>query len=284
MTDKTSSPFEIESFELPALEAKIQQLYNGYLSSRGDGNYLGCLSDVLGLRKEIINKRFVFTPQAVLHFERINKLLMDQTARLLAKTEVLYEQMKANKRTGDDFLNDFHLEACLEVGYSGEESLLKLETDENGGECDYPSMAEIFSFTPSLFCKPLLRFHLHDPDAVHCPFNIEELLHDVQYWENWDNDKNCEQQWLLRIPELEHIPFICNVLRGLVVHSNYSLSDILRINDIRCEVRVDWRNSGNSDFYTPDFQQELYKMTSNKNVPLTEEDFQKAKQKFKELS
>ena len=108
MTDKTSSPFEIESFELPALEAKIQQLYNGYLSSRGDGNFLGCLSDVLGLRKEIINKRFVFTPQAVLQFERINKKLTENSAKLLAKTALLYEQMKANKRMGDDFLDDYH--------------------------------------------------------------------------------------------------------------------------------------------------------------------------------
>ena len=244
MTDKTSSPFEIESFELPALEAKIQQLYNGYLSSRGDGNFLGCLSDVLGLRKEIINKRFVFTPQAVLQFERINKKLTENSAKLLAKTALLYEQMKANKRMGDDFLDDYHLEATLEVGYRGEASILTFETDENGGECNYSSMAEILSLMPNFYCKPLLRFHLHNPDEVHCPSNIEELLHNVQYWENWDKDKNWEEQCLLRIPELEHLPSICNALRGLVVHSNYSLSDILRINDIRSEVRVDWRNHG----------------------------------------
>ncbi len=239
-----TSPFEIESLELPALEVKIQQLYDGYLSTCGDGNYLGCLNDVLGMRKEIINKRFVFTPQAVLQFERINKLLTEKSAKLMAKTAFLYEQMKSNKRTGDDFLDDYHLEATLDVAYRGDDSILTMETDENGGECDYLSMAEIFSLMPNAVSKPLLRFHLHDPDAVQYPFNIDALLRDVQYWENWDKEKNWEEQWLLRIPELEHIPSICNVMRGLVVHSNYSLSDILRINDIRCEVRVDWRNLG----------------------------------------
>ena len=256
MTDKTSSSFEIESFELPALEVKIQQLYNSYMSIHGDSNYLGCLNDILGMRKEIINKRFVFTPQAVVQFERINKLLTEKSAKLIAKTALLYEQMKANKRTGDDFLDDYHLEATLDVAYRGEDSILTMETDENGGECDYSLMAEIFSMMPNSVSKPLLRFHLHDPDAVNCSFNVEELLHDVQYWENWDKEKNWEEQWLLRIPELEHIPSICNALRGLVVHSNYSLSDILRINDIRSEVRVDWRNHGrliNRFFLQPPF-------------------------------
>jgi len=275
--ENPTSPFEIESFELPALEAKIQQLYDGYLSNRGDGDYLGCLNDVLGLRKSILNERFVFTPQAVMHFERINKLMIEQTAKLLAKTETLYEQMKANKKAGDDFLDDFHLEATLEVGYRGEESILILEADENAGECDYNALAEIISFTPNAFCKPLRSFHLHNHET--CPFPPEEMLADNQFLGNWDTEENWDEN-LLRIPELQHIPYICYALRGLVIHSNYSFSDILRINDIRCEVSVDWRNGGNSDFYTPDFQQELYKMTSYNNVPLTGEDLEKAKTKY----
>lgn len=229
---------DLETLSLTELEDKIKLLYKIYETCKVNQqkDLLDQLDTYLAERRYRIKKGFVFTPLVVKQIERINKLLTEKSAKLMAKTAFLYEQMKANKRTGDDFLDDYHLEATLDVVYRGENSILTFEPDENAHECDYPSMAEIFSLMPNSVSKPLLRFHLHDPNTLHGPFNIDALLRDVQHWENW------EEQWLLRIPELERIPSICNALRGLVVHSNYSLSDILRINDIRCEVSVDWRN------------------------------------------
>jgi hypothetical protein len=241
--DGENSPFVIESFELPALESKIQQLYDGYHSRKSDDDYLGCLMDVLKMRKEMINQQFKSTPKVVLHFERINKLLADNTENLLSKTKQLYQQTKANQLAGDDFYDEFHIEGTVYIEFRGESSLLQIEPDENGGKCNYLSMAEILYFTPNHQCEPLLSFHLHYPE--HIPLHlINEQLNDDQFL--WKGKENCDDE-LHRIAKLHHFPYICYALRGLLVHSYYSFSDIIRINNIGCNVKIDWQNKGKQD-------------------------------------
>jgi len=277
--NKIITPFEIESFEIPALEAKIKQLHEGYMSSRGGSDYWNCLKDVLSLRKEIINESFEFTPYAVLQIERVNNLLTERTAKMLSKTKWINAQMQAEKQAGDDFLDDYHIEATLEVCFRGEESIFYLETDENAGNSDYAAIAEILSFTPDEKCKPLRSFHLHDPDSVHCPFTDEELLRDEMFVEKWNDDPSWDKA-LLDIPALSHIPYFCYAFRVLYVFSNYSLSDIIRINHVRCDVSVDWRSFGAKKTVSSELQQKIDEMTSYKNVPLTELDLEKVKTKF----
>ena len=231
----TNSLFEIESFSLPALETKILDLYEGYLKSNlEDFDILNCLKDCLLIRKDIINQKFVFTSNAVKHIERLNNLLNNSTVKVLAKAGALNEQMKALKLAGEDFLDEYLIEATMGVTYTNEESILTLEIDENNGESDYHAIAEILQATAEEFAI-LRRFFFSDTDNEIFGRNEDESNRDESLRQNWNFG-------LLGAPELRYIPYFCYASHILFEESNYSISDIIRINDIRNEITVKWVN------------------------------------------
>ena len=129
---------EIEKLSLPELETRIKELYKEFQRSRAysDDRLNTCLSQ----RKYLINKNFKFTPEAVRHVERVNRILTESTARVLQRTGLLYRQMVQLKAQGDDFLDDFEVEGTVAVHFCGEESVLKLDEDEKKrtvGLCSY---------------------------------------------------------------------------------------------------------------------------------------------------
>ena len=199
---ESTSPFEIKSFALPALEAKILELYDGYINS-GLQNYalLDCLKDCMLLRKDTINQNFVFTQEAVIHIERINTILIESTAKVLAKAEALNAQMKALKIAGDDFLDNYVIEATIGVTYNNEESILRLDADENNGESNYHAMAEVLEATSGELGS-LQRFFFSESDNLPCNEINDDILKDESLWQNWNFG-------LLGAPELRHISYLC---------------------------------------------------------------------------
>ena len=232
---RTATIPNIESLSLLELEDKIKTLYKDYESCKLNlmdeiTNELCCYLFERNLR---INKGFVFTPLVVKHIERINQLLIENTAKLLAKANAINQQMLDLKRSGDDFIDDYFIEATLEVRYWDESSLLELEIDENEGRSDYHKMAEILQ--ESRLDGHVKRFLYHDPETT-----FQE-----GYGDGFQEDEMLEFHWndeILSAPELSHIPYFCHASHDLFCHHNYSISDIIRMNDFRNIINVEWEN------------------------------------------
>jgi hypothetical protein len=176
----------------------------------------------------------------VKHIDRINSILTKSTAKVLAKACALNEQMKVLKFAGDDFLDDYIIEATMGVTYTNEASILTLEIDENHVESDYHAMAEVLQATAWEFGS-LRRFFFSEHDNLSSQESIKDLMKDESLRQNWDFG-------LLGGPELRHIPYFCYALHILSEDSNYSISDIIRVNDIWNEINVKWVNWGEKKY------------------------------------
>jgi hypothetical protein len=140
---------EIEKMSLPELEAMIKKLYKEFQRSHVNKN--DKLNACLSQRKYLINKNFKFTPEAVKHIERVNRILTESTANVLKRSGFFYRQMLQLKAEGDDFLDDFDVEGTLSVHFNSEEPVLMLADDENNGQSDYIAMADVLEYTSGAF-------------------------------------------------------------------------------------------------------------------------------------
>ncbi len=219
---------EISKMSLPDLESRIKELHSEF--DIGSASKYNPLKMSLEQRKELINENFVFTPEAVRHIERVNRILTECTSKVMERTILLYRQMLQLGPNGDDFVNGFMVEGTVNVSFNSPDSLLVFEVDENQGQSDYETMAEILDDERHEH-NPLhaFRFVDYDQDA----FNVsdDELIDDRRLKRNWNIE-------LLSAPELSYIETFCYASHALFCHSNYSLSDIIRINDFWNEVKV----------------------------------------------
>ena len=225
---------EMEKLSLPELEVMIKELYQKFQKSKAysDDRLNACLLQ----RKRLINRYFIFTPEAVKHIERVNSILTKSTAKVLKRTEYLYRKMVQLKAKGDDFLDDFNVEGTVAVGYIGEESILTFDKDENNGQSDYQVMADVLDFTNDAF-EYLRRFSISDGSNLFSGEPEDKFIIDEMMELNWNDE-------LLSAPELSFIEYFCYASHILFVDSDYSLSDIIRINDFRNEVKVTHQNWG----------------------------------------
>ena len=224
------SAFEIESFEITALESKIVELYDGYMESGlQDDNIFYCLTDVLEIRKDIINEDIEFTPLIVSHIERVNALLLNTTSKALMKAMMMVGQLKTLKNDYKDFQDEFIIEIQLGVAYTDEDSLLTLDTDENEGVSNYQAMSEILKATNGEF-NCLRRFIFSELDSG-------ESFFDESLRQNWNFG-------ILGAPELRDIKYTGYATHLLFTDTNYSISDIIRIKKCWSEVKISWNNKG----------------------------------------
>lgn len=225
----------IEKLSLPELEAMINKLYKEFQRSHDYKN--DRLNACLSQRKYLINKDFKFTPEAVKHIERVNRILTESTAKVLKRTGLLYRQILQLKAQGDDFLDDFEVEGTVSVHFNSEKSVLSLDEDENNGQSDYMAMSEVLDDTEKLF-ELLTSFHFSYTEDADWQASDEELeIKDLMLSSNWNIE-------LLRAPELSAIEYFCYASHILFVDSNYSISDAIRINDVWNEVKVTHQNWG----------------------------------------
>jgi hypothetical protein len=189
-------------------------------------------------RRRRIRQNFQYTPAQVGQIERVNRILTDGSAKVLQRAGQLYRQMLQLKSAGDEFLDDFEIEATVSIGYSGADSVLRLDFDENQGESDYQAMAEILDDCQS-GDRQLRSFHFSYQPAADWRASDEALgIVDPMMLAGEDWREEC-----LDVPELRHINF-CYAAHCLFVDSAYSLSDIIRCNDFWNQVRVTHQNWG----------------------------------------
>jgi len=218
---------EIEKLTLSELEDKIKEYYKELRNTNTyeDDRLYFCLSR----RKYLININFIFTPNVVRHIERVNRLLMESTAKVIKRTNLLYRQMIQLKANNDDFLTEFSVDGTVAVEYLDEESVLIHEKDENKGQSDYLAMADILDFTQTTF-EHLVSFSLWSESLVN-----DEQITDNTLEYNWNHE-------LLDAPELCNINYFCRASHILFTDTNYSISDIIRIKSICNEVKVSHKN------------------------------------------
>lgn len=225
----------IEKLSIPELEVMIKELYKEFQRSHDKKN--DKLNACLSQRKYLINNDFKFTPEAVKHIERVNRILKESTAKVLERTGLLYRQMLQLKMQGDDFLNDFDVEGTVGVEFRGEESVLMLDEDENNGQSDYIEMADVLEYTSGAF-EYLRSFSFQFTENADWQASNKELgIKDDMLKVNWNIE-------LLDAPELSTIEYFCYASHLLFVDSNYSISDAIRIKDIWNEVKVTHRSWG----------------------------------------
>lgn len=221
----------ITDLTLCELELEIKKLYK-YYSKNESRKLKKKIQELLRQRCWLINKEFRFTPEIVKHIERVNQILTDKTAKVVKKASELDRQMHAIKAAGDDFLNDYEIEGTVDIYYNGENLFQLQDEDENDGQSDYHAMAEILCDINALHLR---SFCFSDRDTTN--ENEEKIYLDEMLNRNWNIE-------LLSALELRYIEYFCYASHCLFCDSNYSFSDIIRINDFWSEVNVQWQNLG----------------------------------------
>jgi hypothetical protein len=215
-----------------SLEEEIKSLYQKYLLTRlgYEGALLNELREKLSLRRDLINKDFQFTQQAVTHIERVNKLLIRATNKAHSKAIEINKLLNEDKQQGNELSQNYSLKASVEVGWSEGNWFLRLMKDENHFASDYVKMAEIIHETRRY--SELRSFFFQK--------NINNPSQDISD-QGLEEDELTKLNWNIEIfdaPELAHIPYVCYASHDLFHHHFYSLSDIIRITDIRCEIEL----------------------------------------------
>ena len=225
---------EIEKMSLPELENRIKILHKEF--QRSGANKDDKLDACLNVRKRLINSNFVFTPEAIKGIERINRILMESTAKVLKRTNLLCKHMTELKASGDDFLDSFYIEGTVSIKFNSEESLLLLVPDENNSQSDYMAMSEVLE-TSGNFYENLCEFSFDEVGELFSTEDEEVFVGDEMLENNWNIEELSESA-------LRGIEYFCYASHILFVHSNYSFSDSIRINDIWNEVTVRHQNFG----------------------------------------
>ena len=170
------------------------------------------------------------TPSEVARLEKVNELLLDLTNRTYQRTASLARQILSMPK--DELDDDLTVEGKLVPDFDLPSSVLRLEDDTYYGS-DFVRMAAILQETEEyqpamtdVYCY-LERVENFTPTITDEQLGCANTLDDGTTW---------AEAWL-RIPPLEHIT-VCHALHALVTHMNWSIPDVLRINDYKVEVKL----------------------------------------------
>ena len=192
------------------------------------------LEELLQSRSYCLDILFRKDPRGIEKFTKINTLLKDLSDRLYRKGAKVYREYLLSG-VDEEFDDDFMIEADLRFCYNGKESVAMLG-DEEYYESDFNYMMNVIS-----------------------DFNYHALLAGASYSKNFrttdspkmsdkelelDNgyDKSGWSEIKIWIPELKDM-MICNAVNEMRVYNNYSVADILRMNDFWSEVKAVYQHS-----------------------------------------
>ena len=230
-------------YELIQLEKRILRITGDPLASGGKGyrkffcwasnkNSVERVQELMSDRSYILNLLFEkhCTPSEVARLENVNTLLLDLADRTYKRTSSLARQILSVPR--EELDDDLTVEGKLVPEFDLTSSVLRLEDDAYYGS-DFVRMAAILQETEEY--QPGMadvRCYL-DQIKNYTPAITDEQLGCAN---TMDDGTTWGEAWLL-IPPLEHI-IICHALHALVTHMNWSIPDVLRINDFKIEVTL----------------------------------------------
>lgn len=225
------------------------------------------------------------TPSEVARLEKVNTLLQDLTNQTYYRTARMLRSVLSMSAYDQD--EDFIVEGKLVPEFDLPGSVLRLEDDNYYGS-DFIRMAAILQETEEF--QPAMANPRVYPDHIekYTPWMTDKELgcsNDLDDGTSW------AEAWLI-IPPLRHIN-VCYALHALVTHMNWSIPDVLRINDYKIEVTFTVQQYSDQDcnrrwWWTlcafPHFKEVLLKEAESrpKDLPLDTFILQRSRDYFKE--
>lgn len=203
-----------------------------FLEWCSDKKAVEAVRDMMGYRKFILDTLFAkhCTDAEIARLEKVNTLLLDLTNRTYKRTADLFRALIVMPK--DEMDDDYEIEGSLIPEFDTIDSTLRLEEDDYYGS-DFTRMVAILCETE----KYLLDFAQVRPEwsseAEYTPTMSDKEL-------GCDNPLDDGTSWAegpLHHPKLKHIT-ICYALHDLCTHMNFSIPDILRMNDFKVEVKL----------------------------------------------
>ena len=203
-----------------------------FLNWCGDNKAVESVRDMMEYRKFILDALFAkhCSEEEIARLEKVNSLLLDLTNRTYKRTADLFRTLIAmHKEEMDD---DYVIEGSLVPEFDTINSILRLENDDYYGS-DFTRMGAILCKTEKYLLDLAQVSPAWSSSANYTPtmsdkeLNCENLLDDGTSW----------AEGPLRNPKLKHIT-ICYALHALCTHMNFSIPDVLRMNDFKVEVNL----------------------------------------------
>ena len=192
------------------------------------------IKELLNVRQSLLNELFFATSEEIIRLEQVNSLLDELTKKMYHRTASLYRALLSSYRD-EEFDDDYEIEGTLKcnVDYDSEDgsygTVLKLENDEFYGS-DFGYMIALINEMQDR--ENIVEWHIGYKETHTLSMSNEEL----DCYDHWDDGVSWNEGELNR-KELEHI-CICYAMHVICVHNEYSLPDLLRLNDFWIEALV----------------------------------------------
>ena len=190
--------------------------------------------ELLNVRQTLLNELFFATSEEIIRLKQVNSLLDELTKKMYHRTASLYRTLLSSYRD-EEFDDDYEILGTLKcnVDYDSEDgsygTVLKLENDEFYGS-DFGYMIALINKMQD--SENIVECHIGYKER-HTP-NMSDK--DLDCYDHWDDGVSWNEGQLNR-KELEHI-CICYAMHVICVHNEYSLPDLLRLNDFWVEVQI----------------------------------------------
>ena len=190
--------------------------------------------ELLNVRQTLLNELFFATSEEIIRLEQVNSLLDDSTKKMFRRTSSLYRTLMSSCRD-EEFDDDYEILGTLKcnVDYDSEDgsygTVLKLENDEFYGS-DFGYMIALINGMQD--SENIVECHIGYKETHTLSMGNEEL----DCYDHWDDGVSWNEGELNR-KGLENI-CICYAMHIICVHNEYSLLDLLRLNDFWVEVQI----------------------------------------------
>ena len=196
------------------------------------------IKELINVRQTLLDELFLATSEEIIRLEQVNSLLDELTKKMYHRTASLYRALLSSYRD-EEFDDDYEIEGTLKcnVDYDSEDgsygTVLKLENDEFYGS-DFGYMIALINRMQD--CESIVECHIGYKETHTLSMSNEEL----DCYDHWDDGVSWNEGELNR-KELEHI-CICYAMHVICVHNEYSLLDLLRLNDFWVEVQIKFQH------------------------------------------
>ena len=177
-------------------------------------------------RYYLLNTLFAATSAEIERFCQVNDRVFDLTKKMYSQSAVFYRQVLATYTPSFD--DDVEIEGRLRFAFNGPESVLQLENDAYYGS-DFRSMIAVLSYLDDL-----------DIECCHNSLDLTKVVDMTDEelgFKDCLNDGTTWAEGCLCHPAMNHI-CICHAVHDLCTHKEYSIPDLLRMNDFWCEVGI----------------------------------------------
>lgn len=186
-------------------------------------------------RRLYLDKMFLATAGEVKHFEAINAKLIKLADDMRARAAMLWDTLAEMKKMRG-FDDTYEVEGILKILGGTDVEVLKLDEDNYYGS-DFQLMSEVLhKMIPDNMYQAYCSYWLEADEFSSCVTTpCAEFTDSMEDGTTWTEGALCH-------PALSHIS-ICHPVHDICTHHNYSIPDLLRINDFKVTVSLSIEHS-----------------------------------------